>query len=153
MLGCRILCLVLWLVVWIADRCVRCSRWMTVWGWCPGDPWSALGNVSFLWNELSCWGPLGIWWSRLFCDPGPQLIQWTGRCWWQVKGETSVLSCGIVTLTDRLIPSCVVCNPVSMNYISEQYNRYPPFFNCCLKHDMFSMNSHVNGFFWWQIAC
>lgn len=65
-----------------------------------------------------------------------------------MKGETSILSCGVVTPADGIMTSRVVCNPVSTNYISEQYNGYPPFFNCHLKHDIFSMNSHVNGFFW-----
>lgn len=81
------------------------------------------------------------------CSPLPQLIQWTERWWWQVKSETSILNCVVVTPTDGIITSCVVCNPVSMNYISEQYNRYPLFLNCRLKHDIFSMNSHVNAFF------
>lgn len=97
-------------------------------------------------------GPLDRWWWKLFCYPLPQLPQWTGGWWWQVKGETSILSC-VVTPADGIIASHVVCNLVSMNYIFEQYNEYPLFFNCHLKHDIFSMNSHVNGFFWWQIAC
>lgn len=64
------------------------------------------------------------------------------------KFETSILRCVVVTPADGIMNSCMVCNPVSMNYISEQYNGYPLFFNCCLKHDIFSMNSHVNGFYW-----
>lgn len=43
-----------------------------------------------------------------------------------MKGETSILSCGVVTPADGIITSRVVCNPVSTNYISEQYNGYPP---------------------------
>lgn len=71
----------------------------------------------------------------LFSDGG-------GKC------ETSMLRCFVVTPADGIITSCAVCNPVSMNYISEQYNGYPLFFNCRLKHDIFSMNSHVNRVFW-----
>lgn len=65
-----------------------------------------------------------------------------------VVASKSILSCVVVISADGIIASRVVCNPVSMNYIFEQYYGYPLFFNCCLKHDMFSMNSHVNGFFW-----
>lgn len=63
----------------------------------------------------SCWGPLDRWWWRLFCDPIPRLIQWAGRQWLRAKGETWVLSYGIVTPADGIIPNRVVCNPVSMN--------------------------------------
>lgn len=41
-------------------------------------------------------------------------------------GETSILSCIVVTPACGILTSRVVCNPVSTNYISEQYNRYPP---------------------------